>query len=184
MKTKRCPTCETVKPLSEFHKNRTKKDGHAAICRICKKPHDKNWLDNNRERARANSSAWKQDNPERQAAYNSTWRKHNRGKCNAYNAKREAKQRQSFVEWADDAAMETYYALSRLLTLLWDTLYSVDHYVSVEPEKDAVTGELKVGSASGLHCAHNLRVIPQVENSRKKNHHDPDIYIHDMPWAY
>jgi hypothetical protein len=30
-----CSVCKEAKPLSEFHKNRTRRDGHSAECRAC-----------------------------------------------------------------------------------------------------------------------------------------------------
>jgi len=34
-KSKKCPHCGETKPLSEFHKNRSKPDGHTSWCGIC-----------------------------------------------------------------------------------------------------------------------------------------------------
>lgn len=33
--SKRCCTCKKIKPISEFPKNRTRKDGHQSYCKIC-----------------------------------------------------------------------------------------------------------------------------------------------------
>lgn len=38
MKIKVCPRCKIKKPLSEFHKDKTKKDGYYNICKKCNKP--------------------------------------------------------------------------------------------------------------------------------------------------
>ncbi len=35
--TKRCCKCKEIKPFSEFHKNRTTKDGLSLACKICNK---------------------------------------------------------------------------------------------------------------------------------------------------
>lgn len=32
---KHCNKCNTTKPLSEFHRNKNKKDGHASTCKAC-----------------------------------------------------------------------------------------------------------------------------------------------------
>lgn len=37
MDSKRCPRCETAKPVSEFHKNRRNTDGLMAYCKPCAK---------------------------------------------------------------------------------------------------------------------------------------------------
>lgn len=36
METKKCNTCNTIKPLKDFHKSRTNKDGHISQCKECK----------------------------------------------------------------------------------------------------------------------------------------------------
>lgn len=33
--SKRCSKCKEIKPLSEFHNNRTRRDGHNAECKLC-----------------------------------------------------------------------------------------------------------------------------------------------------
>lgn len=35
MTTKRCPGCNTTKPLSDFGRNRARKSGYADLCREC-----------------------------------------------------------------------------------------------------------------------------------------------------
>lgn len=35
MKTKICSKCKIEKPLSEFHKDKSRKDGHISICKMC-----------------------------------------------------------------------------------------------------------------------------------------------------
>jgi len=32
---KLCPSCETVKPVTEFHKNKNTKDGTSSYCKVC-----------------------------------------------------------------------------------------------------------------------------------------------------
>ena len=34
---KKCTSCNKTKPLSDFYKNRTRKDGHDNICRECRR---------------------------------------------------------------------------------------------------------------------------------------------------
>lgn len=41
--TKRCSTCKQSKPLSEFYKERSKKDGRTADCKICRLKHQKEY---------------------------------------------------------------------------------------------------------------------------------------------
>lgn len=42
MQTKKCSKCSKEKPVSEFYKDRGRKDGLYPWCSVCKKAHDKN----------------------------------------------------------------------------------------------------------------------------------------------
>lgn len=44
LKKKRCPTCNFVKDVSEFYKNKTRPDGLASECKICKGKYCKEYL--------------------------------------------------------------------------------------------------------------------------------------------
>lgn len=41
MKHQKCSGCQTEKPLTEFHKDRTRKSGHQRYCKECKRFFDK-----------------------------------------------------------------------------------------------------------------------------------------------
>lgn len=56
---KRCTKCLTLKPLSEFHRNKASHDGHLTHCKSC---------------ACAVSRAYNKANPERQRAAMERWR--------------------------------------------------------------------------------------------------------------
>ena len=40
---KRCVHCNITKPLSDFHKNRIRKDGHAIQCKECRREYQRNF---------------------------------------------------------------------------------------------------------------------------------------------
>lgn len=50
MQTKICGTCKQEKTVSEFNKNRAKRDGLQSSCKSCKKGHQASWYQNNSER--------------------------------------------------------------------------------------------------------------------------------------
>lgn len=59
---KTCSTCGVEKPLDEFHKNRTRKDGRSYRCKSCQ---------------RENIRTWRQNNPGAHAEHNrKSYRKH------------------------------------------------------------------------------------------------------------
>lgn len=80
--TKPCRVCQQQKPLLEFNKDKSKKDGLQSICRSCKHLKDKEYSllhkdtinercrqwrkkEENKQRQRDNIKRWKELNPER-----------------------------------------------------------------------------------------------------------------------
>lgn len=49
MTEKRCPRCDTVKPVEQFYLNRSHKDGHATNCIACELEAGKRWRAKRRE---------------------------------------------------------------------------------------------------------------------------------------
>ena len=47
---KTCTKCQEEKPFSEFHKNRTRKDGHHAWCNVCKSEAWRSYCEKNKGR--------------------------------------------------------------------------------------------------------------------------------------
>lgn len=64
--------------------------------------------------------------------------------------------------WADIGEIESIYRLARLLSDRTGVRHHVDHYYP-----------LRGAQVSGLHVANNLRVIPALDNARKKNRYEP-----------
>ena len=44
MTTKYCPKCDNHKPLTGFHKNKSRGDGHAAYCKPCTQSYQSDWF--------------------------------------------------------------------------------------------------------------------------------------------
>jgi len=53
LRVKLCRKCNTEKPLDKFYINRTKGDGHSALCKKCCGRATQNWIKNNPEKYRA-----------------------------------------------------------------------------------------------------------------------------------
>lgn len=49
MTEKRCSRCSEWKRFSEFSKNKSRKDGHSEICKVCTKIYRQQWLEENRK---------------------------------------------------------------------------------------------------------------------------------------
>ena len=76
--TKTCSTCHVDKPLEDFNKYKSSKDGRQPRCRECQSAKRVEWYAANREREIARSKQWNRDNAERYAANVSRWREDNR----------------------------------------------------------------------------------------------------------
>ena len=74
---KTCTKCGETKPLEEFHKDRTKKDGLQSYCKECAREKARKWYAANSERHIGNVLKWKKANPERRREYDRKWREAN-----------------------------------------------------------------------------------------------------------
>lgn len=61
---KMCGACQTMKPLSDFHRNRSTKDGHLSCCKVCFLAARALEYQRNRERYREERRAWREAHPE------------------------------------------------------------------------------------------------------------------------
>lgn len=82
---------------------------------------------------------------------------------NAKVAQRRARRMMATPAWVDGDAILAFYAEANRLSIETGTVHHVDHIVPL-------TSKL----VCGLHCEHNLQVLPGVENLRKHNRHWPD----------
>lgn len=76
METKRCYKCESVKLLTEFSCDKTRKDGHQAVCKDCFTLYRKE----NAEKAAIYNQAYYLKNKERLATHKWLYRKSNKNK--------------------------------------------------------------------------------------------------------
>ena len=60
MELKTCSKCKTEKPLTEFYKKRSAKDGHQGVCKLCANAKNKAWNEANREEEKARKKAYSQ----------------------------------------------------------------------------------------------------------------------------
>lgn len=78
---KHCKKCDTVKPVTEFHKDRYKKDGLHAYCRECCKASAARYRAANPEQVRAYTARYRAENPEKVKAKNARYRAENLDEC-------------------------------------------------------------------------------------------------------
>lgn len=71
---KKCSACGDWKDLNEFHKDKSKPDGHRYQCKSC----GKEYREENKEQIRERSKKWSEANPDRKAEYGKEYREANR----------------------------------------------------------------------------------------------------------
>lgn len=130
--TKTCNKCKEEKPLDEFYKDKSVKDGHTRICKRCIKQRDKDnaeqikayrarrykaesekqkeyvreWQQNNAERVQSNGKRWREDNVEKIKESRKEYYQDNIDKVKAANKQRyedfPEKGKAASKKWAED----------------------------------------------------------------------------------
>lgn len=77
IEVKFCPRCKLKLPLSDFTKNKNKKDGLDYECRKCKSFRFRSWRESDVERSRERSRSWHEVNRARSIQNSRDWRKLN-----------------------------------------------------------------------------------------------------------
>lgn len=125
---KRCRTCGEVKPLGQFPRDRSKRDGHKNNCKVCERERDRRrWPDRrdahleysrqyylangeslreyqrqyraaNPEKIRERDQRYYRDNREVVLQTNRQWENANRDKVNEYQRRRAARRRDAVLE--------------------------------------------------------------------------------------
>lgn len=73
MTTKICTKCGEEKELSEFHKRKTIKDGHALQCKKCKSIYDRKYREDNEEKLKEKDLEYRKNNKEKIAKRKKLW---------------------------------------------------------------------------------------------------------------
>jgi 5-methylcytosine-specific restriction endonuclease McrA len=82
---KTCRKCKTEKPLTEFYKKRSAKDGHQGACKLCDNAKSKAWREANKKKIDAKNKAYREANREKLNAESKAYRETNREKVKAQN---------------------------------------------------------------------------------------------------
>lgn len=65
MKAKVCKRCNKEKPIGEFSRNKTRRDGLQDYCKVCNNIINKQWLDKHREQYKQSQTEWYKRNKDR-----------------------------------------------------------------------------------------------------------------------
>jgi hypothetical protein len=113
------------------------------------------------EAKKAKAKATYERTREKHLAQKKLYRQQNKGRLAAINAARKEHIRLRTPGWVDGEErwlMRQVYELAALRTKMFGFFWHVDHIIPLQGKK-----------VSGLHVPINLRVIPAIENIRKKN---------------
>lgn len=127
-------------------------------------PRQRAWLEKNRTRVVALRKKSREKHRDKEAAYARAWNAAHPERVNANTRRRFARKLRATPAWANEFFMVEAYHLARLRTKATGFRWEVDHIVP-----------LRCKTVCGLHCEHNLQVIPHDENRRKSNIRWPEM---------
>lgn len=157
-----CKTCLIEKPVSEFYKQSTRGEyGVRGSCKLCDNAKKKQYRTLLGENLLERKKAEYQRNKQSRLTQKRIYRQENKGKINALVAARKKVIKQRTPKWLTDDdkwIIRETYELAALRTKMFGFSWHVDHVIPLQGKQ-----------ISGLHTPNNLRVIPGVENIRKKN---------------
>lgn len=185
---KTCRTCNTEKPLSEFHKCKVYKDGYNSECAACNNAYKRKIYEN--PETRAKKHAYNVKNKEIQAIKSKQYRdlhkdelyekrrqnvEHKKKldydygqrfpeKIAAKAAKRRAQRLQATPSWASQKYIACFYQMAKDEEIRTGRKVHVDHIVP-----------LKSKLVCGLHCEDNLQLLFDTDNMHKFNSWWPDM---------
>lgn len=85
-----CTKCQETKPLDEFHRDRTKRDGLMSACRVCKTAYETARRKANPDTVKEDRKRYRTANREKYLAGKAAYRAANKGRIAIYNAIRQA----------------------------------------------------------------------------------------------
>lgn len=100
-----CADCGRTKPVSEYYRHPTNRDGLDRKCKDCRKAASRKWKAENRERSRETDRLWRAANRERSNAHSRKWRSMNRERhlelCRQWNAANRDRCRANHAVWME-----------------------------------------------------------------------------------
>lgn len=172
---KHCYCCRTDKPRSEFHKNKTKKDGLTGKCRACNSAYYQRnavhlkakmaeWRKANPDRSKVLKQRYVEKHPDRVRESKRAWEASNLPMKAAKEARRRAAKLCATPSWADHLKIAEFYSAADFLGMITGEWYHVDHIVPLQSHL-----------VCGFHADINLQVLCGAENQAKGNRWWPDM---------
>lgn len=174
-----CSKCSARKPLSEFRSRKGRPLGVSSVCKTCAssegraayaanpelhRSRRKRYVECNREAVLSKLAEWADRNRGALRAYWREYGRNNRVSITIKSAKRRSVKNCSTPSWANPDKIRWFYERAKHIETVSGKKMHVDHIVPlVSP------------LVCGLHCEHNLRVIPAEKNLRKSNRYWPNM---------
>lgn len=161
MEYKCCTKCGEKKPLSEYPKAKTCRDGYRSYCIVCKNKQTSSYYYKDKTKHRQKANLWVQENPDKVRMIKSAWKQRNPLQRKVDNAKRSAIKRSATINWdkeLTDFVFEEAHHLRGMRDVMTGYKWHVDHVIPLQ-------GKV----VCGLHVWNNFAVIPAIINYRKNN---------------
>ena len=169
---KRCACCKLEFSLTEFGRDKNRKDGLNVYCKACVRAKSLSYTSSNLEKVRASKlahdranqqriKAWRAQNSDKLRDY---WRAYGKAYRAVFKAetaektrRQQAARRRAVPPWFDREAAAAVYAEAERRRAAGEQVH-VDHIVPINGK-----------TVCGLHWHGNLRVVSAAENLRKSN---------------
>lgn len=88
---KTCSKCNVEKPLTDFNKSRSQRDGLQALCKPCHRNFSSKWNKENRDKVLNYKAAYRESHRDELRAKKSIWREENKHLCRRHKSTRRAR---------------------------------------------------------------------------------------------
>lgn len=99
---KPCTKCGEEKPLDDFHRDRSRKDGRHRWCKECLRQRRNEWYWKNRETNLAYQAEWREANVEKKRASDKRWREANPERKRATDAASRERRKEELADYFRD----------------------------------------------------------------------------------
>ena len=173
---KQCSKCKETKPYEDFSKDKNRKDGHYARCKLCTSAYKKTYYSknkeevkskvkeyylNNRDLCKERMQTYYENNKSYFQEYKAKYYEKNKAHYVAYSTFRKSRVKKATPDWLSDddrLRIAHMYKLRELKSFVEGEEYHVDHIVPLRGE-----------NVCGLHVPWNLQLLPAKENLSKGN---------------
>jgi hypothetical protein len=188
---KYCNKCSTEKELTQFHKDKSTKDGLSAGCKLCRRAStskwqkdnvthrtkyrkqyvvansdkckliDKKYRENHKDILYEKNKIWKSQNEDKVREYGRNWGKANRAKCLYHVNRYRAAKLSATPSWLTEVHLE------EIKQIYLDSEYLT--LLTKTPFEVDHIAPLQGATSCGLHVPWNLQLLPRTENRQKSN---------------